>query len=191
MVDLRTGPEVRNLLVSKMRAVLDGDNPDLVPDAPELAEICVQQKDIQWEQMLLGRFARAWNTHPRTQPGMPQHSNQTWTTDIIDFIFTQWWILWESRNRDRHGRDLATQQQATAQQVGRELQLFYDNYENCAPQHMRWIFDTTINVRQQWLMHATRQWLNTWNQILLEAVNPEAAPTNPENYPYTTALETG
>ena len=191
LIELRIGPEARNLLVNKMRAVLDGDNPDLIPNPPELADICAQQQAIKWEQILLGRFARAWNTHPRIQPGSQQHSNKTWTTEIIDFIFMQWWTLWESRNKDRHGRDLATQQQATAQQVDRELQMFYDNYKECAPQHLRWIFDTTINVQRQWPVYTTRQWLNTWNPIFSETVNPAAAPTNPENYPYTTSLETG
>ena len=86
---------------------------------------------------------------------------------------------------------MVTQQQAVAQQVDRELIVFYDNYANNVLQHLRWIFDTTIKVRRQWPTYAARQWLNTWNQILFDAMNPAAAPTNPENHPYTTALETG
>ena len=149
---------------------------------------------IKWEQLLLGRFATDWNAHDQTQPGTKRRTwqtHRTWTTEVIDVIFTQWWMLWESRNQDRHGRDLATQQQATARQVDRELQMFYDNYEDQAPQHLQWIFDITIDVRCQWPTHTIRQWLTTWASILHDAVNPGAAPTNPENYPYTTALETG
>ena len=69
--------------------------------------------------------------------------------------------------------------------------MFYDNYKDCAPQHLQWIFDTTIKVRQQWPTHATRQWLITWTSVLFNAVNPGVAPSNLENYPYSTALETG
>ena len=138
-----------------------------------------------------GQFAQAWATHHRTQPGQHNRTNRRWTTEVIDFIFTQWWQLWESRNQDRHGRDIATHQQAMARQVDRELTLLYEEFEPVTPQHLRWLFDTPLEILRQWTPHATRQWLNTWRPLLFEALNPEAAPTNPENYPYTTALETG
>ena len=69
--------------------------------------------------------------------------------------------------------------------------MFYANYETTAPQHLRWLFDTPIDVRRQWPTYTARQWLNTWQQLLAESLNPEAAPTKPENYPYSTELETG
>ena len=86
---------------------------------------------------------------------------------------------------------MATSQQASARQVDQELTMFYEDYEHIVPQYLRWVFCTPIELRQQWTTSATRQWLNTWILILSEAVIPEAAPTNPENYPYITALETG
>ena len=138
-----------------------------------------------------GRFSKEWNTHPDTQPGQTKKPQSSWTTNVIDFIFTQWWQLWELRNQDQHGWDLATRIQATALQVDRELQQFYANYETTAPQHLAWLFNTPLEIRQQRPHRATRQWLTTWTPLLIDALNPEAAPTNPENYPYTTALETG
>ena len=138
-----------------------------------------------------GRFALEWESHHLTQPGTGKTSHTDWTTEVIDFILTQWRHLWDLRNQDRHGRDLATQQQANALQVDRELHMFYDEYKARAPQHLRWLFNTPIEVRQQWPTNATRQWLTTWKPLLHEELIPEAAPTNPENYPYTTALETG
>ena len=140
---------------------------------------------------MVGRFAKDWSTNNRTQPGTTHKPNTRWTTEVIDFIFTKWWQLWELRNHDRHGRDMATQQQATARQVDRELTMLYEIYEDRTPQPLQWIFDTPIEVRRQWPAHVTRQWLNTWHPILLDAVIPEADPNNPENYPYHTALATG
>ena len=86
---------------------------------------------------------------------------------------------------------MATSQQAEARQVDQELTMFYGEYEHKAPQLLPWVFHTPVDLRRQWSTYVTRQWLNIWQPILMEAVNPEAAPTNPENYPYTTALETG
>ena len=190
LIELGTGPQVQDLLVDKLQAVLDGKNPDTVPEDPSVGSICLTQKHIHWEQLMFGRFAKEWDLHNRTQPGTTK-THRSWTTEIIDFIFTQWWTLWESRNQDRHGRDMATSQQAEARQVNRELTMFYEDYEHQAPQLLQWVFHTPIALRRQWSTYATRQWLNTWKPILLGAVTPEAAPTNPENYPYTTALETG
>ena len=59
------------------------------------------------------------------------------------------------------------------------------------PQHLAWIFDTPIEVRQQWPTAATRQWLTTWQPIMSEIKDPAWDPHNPENYPYQTQLETG
>ena len=182
---------MRDLLISQLRAILDGKDPNRVPEHSSVQVICTKQQQIKWDQLLRGRFATEWATHHRTQPAHQHKSTQNWTVEVIDFIFTQWWQLWELRNQDRHGRDLATQQQAHAQQIDRELHMFYTEYEPSAPQHLRWIFDTPLDVRRQWTPYAIRQWLNTWQPLLHKARNPEAAPTNPENYPYSTALETG
>ena len=191
LIQRGTGTIIRDLLVSKIRAVLDGADPDQIPTEPIVADICNKQKQIGWDQLLRGRFATAWGTHTSTPSGSQGETHRTWTTEVIDFIFTQWWLLWESRNQDKHGRDLVSKHQATARQVDRELQIFYDEYEDQAPQHLRWIFDTPIEVRRQWPTTAMQQWLSTWGPILYDALNPEAAPTNPENYPYSTPLETG
>ena len=61
--------------------------------------------------------------------------------------------------------------------------MFYEENEDQEPQYLRWIIDTRIEVQQKWPMSATRQRLNTWAPILFDALNPDAAPTNPENYP--------
>ena len=89
---------------------------------------------------------------------------------------------------------MATRLQAQARQVDHELQLLYTEYEGKVPQELNWLFDTTIETHRQRPTAATRQWLNTWKPILKNLITedtPDGDPHNPENYPYTTALETG
>ena len=195
LVDLRTGPEVRTLLVEKIRAVLDGNSTATVPVPSSLEEIGLQQEQIGWDQLMRGRFGWAWNGHIRTQPGSAGRSRSDWTTEVISFILEQWWKLWTVRNQDRHGLDLATRLQAQAHQVDRELQLFYEEHAGTAPQNLKWIFDTSIETHRKRPTAATQQWLNTWTPIVMEALkatsDPKGDPNNPENYPYSTALETG
>ena len=141
-----------------------------------------------------GRFEWAWNTHKRTQPSQTTKLKGQWTTKVIFFIWDQWWKLWDMRNSDRHGRDLTMRLQAQELQLEHEIQRFYDYYANKVPQHLEWLFNTTIETHRRRPTAATRQWLNTWKPIIENAVaaeNPKGDPNNPENYPYNTALETG
>ena len=117
LVELGIGPQVRELLVLKIQAILDGENPIQVPKDPLVADTCAKQKQIRWEQLMLGRFAKEWGSHNHTQPGTERKSNKSWMTKVVYFIFTQCWKLWELHNQNWHGRDLATKQQAAAQQV--------------------------------------------------------------------------
>ena len=191
---METGPEVRQMLVEKLRAVLDGQPTSTVPVDAAIEEIGTQQDQIGWEQLLRGRFGWTWNTHERTQPSQATTCRGQWTTEVIFFIWEQWWKLWELRNHDRHGHDLATRMQAQEQQVHQEIQNLYADYAHKVPQHLRWLFDTTIETHRSRPTAATRQWLNTWKPIVESATtddNPDGDPNNPENYPYTTALETG
>ena len=195
LIDLRTGPEVRTLVVGKLRAVLDGVPIHTIPVPPSLEEIGLQHDQIGWDQLMLGRWGWAWNTNARTQPGTSTSRAGGWTTEVISFIFKQWWKLCESRNQDRHGQDLATKLQTQALQVDRELQLFYDEYSSSVPQDLQWIFDTHINTHRKRPTAVTRQWLNTWTSIIADALKtgspPDGDPHYPENCPYSTALKIG
>ena len=131
------------MLVSKLRAVLDGQSPDTIPVNQSLEAIKTQQDQIGWEQLLRGRFGWAWNTHCKTQPSSTTTFKGHWTAEVIYFIWDQSWKLWELRNQDWHGRDLATSLQAQAQQMEHELQRFYDEYTDKVPQHLAWLFDMT------------------------------------------------
>ena len=111
---------------------------------PALDTLVLQQNQIGWEQILCGCFDSEWKFHDRTQPDKKQSTCGQWTTEVIIFIFEQWWTLWESRNQDRHGRDMATKLQAQALQVDRELQMFYEEFDGKVPHDLQWIFDTNI-----------------------------------------------
>ena len=54
LIELGTGPEIRTSLLTKIKAVLEGENPNRVPEDPTLAELCAKQKEIHWDQLLLG-----------------------------------------------------------------------------------------------------------------------------------------
>ena len=157
-MDLGTGPEIQELLVEKLQeAVLDGNPLSNIQVDPKLADIVTQQDQIGWEQLMQGQCGLAWNTHDRLQPGTTRRQNGNWTTEVITFIFEQWWKLWESRNQDQHGRYQASQLQAQELQVNHELQIFYKDYSEKGPQEMKRLFDMTIETHREQSTAATRQ----------------------------------
>ena len=187
--DLHTKPLVRALLIGKVKGLLDDVAYNDTGDDPDVTKICTAQAKIGWHHILKGRFSVQWNNHGVHPSHRQQHSN--WTVEVIDCIFTNWWQLWEIRNKDRHGHDISTRNQADTVQTHRELDLLYERYEAAAPQHLQWLFHTDSDTKKQWSTPKLRQWLSTWQPVLEDKIRPSWAPTNPENYPYQTQLETG
>ena len=189
LLELRTVKQVRTLLLDRVTSIIYGTNPTIAPTDPNLVTLCQAQDAIGWEQVLKGRFSSLWNSHCILRSQRQQHTN--WTVEVIDCIFQQWWLLWELRNQDRHGRDASTQAQASTLQAHRELQILYDTYKPIAPQQLQWLFNIDISTRTLWSTNKLWQWIHTWRPTLEEKTNPQWAPTNSENYPFQTALETG
>ena len=186
---LSTKKHVRLLLLNKLKCILEGSDHTMLEVDPSVHDISLAQEKIGWHQLLKGRFTKIWNTQS-TFPSQQGRHNR-WTTTVISCLFDQWWNLWEIRNHDRHGRDQASQAQASATQAHQELHLMYSSYQNIAPQTLQWLFDIDAETQQQWPTAKLRQWINTWQPVLEDKISPRWAPTNPENYPYHTSLETG
>ena len=138
---------------------------------PTASDICTTQTNIGWEHILKGRFSTLWNIHSVHPSHRTQH--KTWTVEVIDCIFNQWWQLWTLRNQDRHGRDSLTRAQADTTQAHRELNLLYKQYKNIAPQTLQWLFDMDVHTKKQWSTSKLRQWLSTWQPVLEAKTRPQ------------------
>jgi len=151
-----------------------------IPDDPMYQDLKDNQSAIGWREILKGRltktFSRIQDEH--LGPNRTDRKNgTTWVTGFIDVLFQQWWILWEMRNGDRHGRDLQTKHQATARQTIRELHLFHNKYSSMVDDTHQWLFCEPVTTKEQWPTGVLRQWLNTWEPVLRKS--------------YSTSLETG
>jgi hypothetical protein len=178
--DIDTAPDIQTQLIDALRVVLFSATTTGITIQPGLHVTATAQRTIGWHQILRGRFSKQWITAQDQYLGTTaskQNNGARWLTNIIDFIFAQWWTLWELRNEDRHGRDLATQSQAHTRQAIHELTQLYDAYQHTVPDRLGWLFSTSLQTRMQWPTNALRLWINTWKPILQES--------------YTTALETG
>ena len=174
-----THPMLHQLLMDQLQALLNGEDTDMIPSDDTVVDLDNAQYIIGWEQILLGRFSKAWT---QTQDAHLHANNlkttrkngQAWLTGLIQVILQQWWHLWESRNEDRHGRDAQTKAQAANRQAIHELDVIYNKYTiDLIPSLLlpkdRWLLSVPFHTRAIWPTHAIRQWINTWEPVLQES----------------------
>jgi hypothetical protein len=178
--DTDTALPLQSLLLDALDVVLFGKCPSTIQPDPSVQHIADAQAAIGWSQIIKGRFSKSWAEfqHAHMGPNVTARKTGTaWMTKVIDVLFAEWWTLWNSRNGDRHGRDLASQREAEAFQAIRELNLLYDTHQLSVIPRLQWLFEIPLLTRMQWQPAAIRQWLNTWKPVIEES--------------YTTQLQTG
>ena len=99
LIELKTAPPLQILLLGTLRAVLDGHDPNTIPIIEPLQHLATSQVSIGWTNLLKGRLSKEWAIAQQAHLGNRMSNDKsTWTTAVIDHLFQQWWILWESRN---------------------------------------------------------------------------------------------
>ena len=139
--DLRTMPSLKALLLQALREWLQYSSDDETPyqlQAPSKATSAIrrlvfQQNAIGWEHLFLGRFSSEWSSlqdeYYARQAHLTDTKRQTglrWQTAIISTVWTQWFLLWEVRNKSLHGADVQAKAQAERREVERMLVDIYD-----------------------------------------------------------------
>jgi hypothetical protein len=70
----------------------------------------------------LGRFSKEWSAlqndyyaqkaeeaeTEQLQKKIKKQTGRQWQLALIGLLWEQWWVLWESRNKDLHGKDTST-----------------------------------------------------------------------------------
>ncbi|KAI2510586.1 hypothetical protein MHU86_3854 [Fragilaria crotonensis] len=144
---------------------------------PTLRGIITQQNRIGWKQLFLGRFGIAWSQH-QTRHYMAHgeeddgldRSGLQWQSNLIQFVWDRWYVLWRSRNQEIHGHDERTRQEASKRKVRQELHEIYQN---------RSMYDTNVQnlLHQDAEEHArqplriTKNWIAINKPIFRESYN--------------------
>ena len=85
-----------------------GHLPDSTGFPVDIREVIKNQTHIGWDQVIHGRVTKKWaalrsSTLPTqcTNPDKDAKTN-SWTLDILDTLWKQWFIVWEARNKTVH-----------------------------------------------------------------------------------------
>lgn len=175
-----TSPLVCGLLMDGLRLWFASTTDiELRPEQyhPTLRGIITQQNRIGWKQLFLGRFGIAWSQH-QTRHYMAHgeeddgldRSGLQWQSNLIQFVWDRWYVLWRSRNQEIHGHDERTRQEASKRKVRQELHEIYQN---------RSMYDTNVQnlLHQDAEEHArqplriTKNWIAINKPIFRESYN--------------------
>ena len=135
--------------------------------------LLLAQREIGWYHILLGRLSTQWSSLQSKY----LHDNSIiikgltgdkWAKQIATSIMNSWLELWDSRNKDRHGRDAAHKLISLHDQASRELELLYE-YHDKVLQRDRHIFAPDLATHLQKPTRIIRQWINTHQAVILKS----------------------
>jgi hypothetical protein len=152
-------------------------------------ELIRQQNRIGWLNFLKGRWSLLWNKQQRhymlepkpnytsksKQKSKRKSGNSNWSVTMMRQIWDSLYSLWEQRNKDLHGHDPKTQQEARKRLYLREIQMYYDNQLEY-PQDMQHVFKTPLEQFYDKTNYQLYSWLEIWKPVL--ATEDDSEPEN-------------
>mmetsp|Transcript_19591 Transcript_19591/g.53954 ORF Transcript_19591/g.53954 Transcript_19591/m.53954 type:complete len:316 (+) Transcript_19591:360-1307(+) len=178
-----TKQEFRFILTRALKSILQGSPTPNPEDFPSDYSLVEKQYQAGWKHLFQGRFVSEWRrsqeAHLETIPRRQKHhKGDTWITGIIRIIWKHIHINWTLRNDARHGNDNETREARLVDQAQREITAIYENKNKVLPRHRKYFYNnTTTHFEQEPTSRQLRQWINTWNPLIIHSVK-EARKTN-------------
>ena len=153
-------------------------DPSLYPDAAR--RVIHQQNAIGWTQVMLGRFRYEWSdvqdafyaTHHKKTDTPKRRTGQRWQVAIVGAIWSQWKLLWSSRNHDLHGATAKQQQLAISRAIRRDMQDVYDVKSQLEPS-LQELLMTDLETHLQKPNWVNRHWLTIHTPLFKASLRRE------------------
>ena len=103
-----------------------------------------------------------------------KRTGHRWQVALIGFLWDQWWLVWESRNKALHGADAQSRAQAETREVHRTLHELYDLRNRTDP-HVQALFHNHITdhmARPTWF---NQNWIAVHGPLIRENVQQATA----------------
>jgi hypothetical protein len=170
---LKTAPPLVEILITGITSFFEDRQFPIEDFEPAYRQLIREQDQIGWSQIFRGRLTMQWSLlqqdHYSGLKPVKGQDGTSWSRLILSHIFTQWLSLWDERNKARHGQDSTTRHVAQREQVCRELDILY-TYKPSVLHRDRDIFFNDINEHKTKPTHAIRQWINTYQPLILKSI---------------------
>jgi hypothetical protein len=110
------------------------------------------------------------STKPLFRPTSGQRSRQqSWSRNMISYVFAEWVLLWKARNDAVHGDNTSTRAQAKHSQAIRELEILY-SFRDQVLQRDRSLYFPSLEFHMEQPTRSLRPWLNLYRDLLLHSL---------------------
>jgi len=148
--------------------------------------LITNQNEIGWEQLYRARWCKQWSEHHHQYAIRKGMTNQnadgsTWVRKIGRRLLTQWFDLWQMRDKERHGRDIEEQKKLRQHKLSSETEELYQ-YRNQTMPTDRGMYSDTIEDHIQY--HKTQaqqeEWISLWGSTIRASMKQaQTTPTAP------------
>jgi hypothetical protein len=186
---LATDPHLTDILLGGIESWLKNIPCKLLDLPPEYQKLLQEQNQIGWVHVFQGRISTSWQRlqqyHYSGLKPVKGRNGMSWSCSILSFVFTEWVILWEARNKAVHGIDTSTCAQSKHSQALRELEILYSYGHNVLQRNWSLFYDD-LAVHQEQLTRSIRQWLNSYKDLLLHSLKEAKIKSLQQVRPITT-----
>ena len=152
-----------------------GQLPDSTEFPADIQEAIKNQTRIRWDQVIHGSVMKTWASLRPTSPAdrftVPNKNTtvNTWTLDILDVLWKQWFIVWEARNKTVHGNTQTERQQK--QRVGTEQKIkdIYARKSECLPSEQALLQDTAEEFIAHKGLTTLKNWVRLWAPVFAQS----------------------
>ena len=192
--NIRTDPILLQILVDGLKSWLHA-TPFTTSEIPsEYLPLLQEQTAVGWDHVFQGRITKKWAEAQQSYydgfPKVKGRDGAAWSRKILCEVFTHWNKLWDVRNEDLHGKDTTSQARASKEQAFRELDLLYA-LKNKVLQRDTQIFYESLDQHKLQPTRSIRQWINTYQPLILKSVKDAKTKSLIHVRPLTTYFGTG
>jgi hypothetical protein len=168
--DYHTDPKITRLLLDCINGWIGADDSyayqvDFEAYPCEFHKVIKQQNRIGWRQLFNGRYSKHWAmlqeeyySRMATTQRTKQMTGDKWLPNIIGAVWDGWYLLWEQRNRDLHGFDDQTKQDAQRREAERALRDIYEVRARLEPS-VRALIEGEVEDHRHRPLWVVRNWL--------------------------------
>jgi len=145
----------------------------------DLRNLAAAQEAIGWTHLFKGQISKQWIERQRDCIGdkaTKKNNALNWATAVTDYLFTQWFKVWDQRNLDCHGHDYQGRANKLKDVAFREI-THLCAFKEAVSEDIRWLFQTPIEDCLHWPLFRQRACISNWENIIKKD--------------YDTQLETG
>ena len=150
---LRTDPVLHDILVTGLQSWFKNEEFPIARFPGLYHSLIQHQQELSWEQCFKARWSSLWESHQtrylhHSNITEPKLSGRIWTILTGRFLLHQWFQIWDSRNKVRHGEDSNTQALLQKEIASLRLQELYKYKDQVHPRH-RYLFYKTVEQHVQ------------------------------------------